>query len=229
MEGLDWGVMLRPEYRGLLLKGIATTLQLTVVALAGGLSIGTLVTLARHSRARGVSALATAFVEVTRTVPLLVHLMFWYFAGPEFLPAALKTRIYEHGAEFWSAAIALSLYASAFISEDLRSGIRGIPAGQADAARSLGFTPVDAFRLVLLPQAVRAMMPALFGQALTIARNTTVALMIGVPELAHVARTVQSASFQSVSIYVFTTAFFLLLAVALTGLARLWPAGGSAP
>lgn len=221
--------MLRPEFRGMLLKGIATTLQLTAAALAGGLLTGTLVALARQSRARALCFLATAFVEVTRTVPLLVHLMFWYFAGPELLPGAFKTWLYAHGAEFWSAAIALSLYASAFISEDLRSGIRGIPAGQHDAARSLGFGPFGHFRFIVLPQAARAMMPALLGQALAIARNTTVALMIGVPELAHVTRTVQSASFQSISIYVFTTAFFLLLAVALTGLARVWQGSGGAP
>ncbi|HVZ43164.1 MAG TPA: amino acid ABC transporter permease [Ramlibacter sp.] len=224
MDGLDWGVLFRPEFRAMLWKGLWTTLQLTAYASAGALAGGIAIALLRSSGVRAIAAAATAFVEGTRTVPLLVHLMFWYYGAPELLPEGIRTWLYARDVGFWSALVALVLYASAFVSEDLRSGIRGIPAGQLDAARSLGFARLQAFRFVILPQALRATVPPLLGQAMTLTKNTTISLVIGVPELAHVTRTVQSASFQSVSVYVFTTLFFLLMALMWTGLARFYAA-----
>lgn len=220
LQSTDWGVMFRAEYRDLLLQGITTTLALAVCALIGGLLLGMLVALARLSPMRWLSWPATVFVEGTRTVPLLVHLMFWYFAAPEMLPDDTKAWLYRQDVGFYAALVALVIYSSAFISEDLRSGIRGISKGQMEAANSLGFGFVRSFRLVILPQALKAAVPPLLGQAMTITKNTTVALMIGVGELAYVTRAVQSSSFLSVGIYAFTTAFFLLIAVALTALSQ---------
>lgn len=219
-QSIDWGVMFRSEYRTILIEGITTTLSLASLALVGGLLLGILIALARLSPWRWLSWPATIFVEGTRTVPLLVHLMFWYFAAPEMLPDAIKVWLYQRDVGFYAALVALILYSSAFISEDLRSGIRSISRGQMEAANSLGFGFFKSFRLVILPQALIATVPPLLGQAMTITKNTTVALMIGVGELAYVTRAVQSASFLSAGIYAFTTVFFLLIAVALTGLSQ---------
>lgn len=220
LQSIDWGVMFRSEYRIILIEGITTTLSLASLALVGGLFLGIMVALARLSPMRWLSWPATIFVEGTRTVPLLVHLMFWYFAAPEMLPAAIKAWLYQRDVGFYAALVALILYSSAFISEDLRSGIRSISRGQMEAANSLGFGFFKSFRLVILPQAIIATVPPLLGQAMTITKNTTVALMIGVGELAYVTRAVQSSSFLSVGIYAFTTIFFLAIAVALTGLSQ---------
>jgi polar amino acid transport system permease protein len=229
VEGLEWGVLLRPEFRQLLYKGLATTLQLAAGACAGALVLGALIALLRLSKVRALSAAATVFVEFTRTVPLLVHLMFWYFAAPELLPHSLRAWLNAHDVGFCAALVALVLYSSAFVSEDLRSGIRSIPQGQFDAASALGLRELQRFRFVILPQALRAAVPPLIGQAMTVTRNTTLALMIGVPELAHVTRTVQSATFQAAGIYLFTTLFFLAVAVVLTGLGRLYARGRPHP
>ena len=83
LASIDWGVMFRPEYRDMLLKGIQTTLGLTAGAIAGGLLLGMVVAFARLAPLRWVRLPATAYVELVRTIPLLVHLMFWYFAVPE--------------------------------------------------------------------------------------------------------------------------------------------------
>lgn len=220
LASIDWGVMFRPQYRDMLLKGIQTTLGLTVGAILGGLLLGMVVAFARLAPARWVRLPATAYVELVRTVPLLVHVMFWYFAVPEMLPEALKRSLYQHDVGFHASLVALVVYSSAFISEDIRSGIRGIAQGQAEAANSLGFGFFDTFRLVILPQALRATVPPLLGQAMNITKNTTVALMVGVGELAFVTRAVNDASFLSVGVYAFTTVFFLLIAVVLTTLGQ---------
>ncbi|MBS0341990.1 MAG: amino acid ABC transporter permease [Proteobacteria bacterium] len=212
--------MFRPQYRDMLLKGIQTTLGLTFGAIAGGLLLGMVVAFARLAPARWVRLPATAYVELVRTVPLLVHVMFWYFAVPEMLPEALKRALYQHDVGFHASLVALVVYSSAFISEDIRSGIRGIANGQAEAANSLGFGFFDTFRLVILPQALRATVPPLLGQAMNITKNTTVALMVGVGELAFVTRAVNDASFLSVGVYAFTTVFFLLIAIVLTTLGQ---------
>lgn len=220
LTSIQWGVMFRPEYRDMLLKGIETTLALTAGALIGGLLLGMVVAFCRLAPSRWTRVPATVYVELVRTIPLLVHLMFWYFAVPEMLPDETRRALYKHDVGFYAALAALILYSAAFISEDLRSGIRGIPRGQAEAANSLGFGFFDTFRLVILPQALRATVPPLLGQAMTITKNTTVAMMIGVGELAFVTQAVQDASFLSAGVYAFTTVFFLLVAVVLTGLGQ---------
>lgn len=229
LQRIDWGVMFRAEYRDILLQGITTTLALTINTLIGGLLLGMVIALARLSPLRWLSWPATVFVEGTRTVPLLVHLLFWYFAAPEMLPDGIKAWLYRQDVGFYAALLALVLYSSAFISEDLRSGIRGISKGQMEAAHSLGFDFFQSFRLVILPQALRATVPPLLGQAMTITKNTTVALMIGVSELAYVTRAVQSSSFLSVGIYAFTTVFFLLIAIALTALSQAYERRNARP
>lgn len=220
LTSIQWGVMFRPEYRDMLLKGIETTLALTAGALIGGLLLGMVVAFCRLAPSRWIRVPATVYVELVRTIPLLVHLMFWYFAVPEMLPDETRRALYKHDVGFYAALAALILYSAASISEDLRSGIRGIPRGQAEAANSLGFGFFDTFRLVILPQALRATVPPLLGQAMTITKNTTVAMMIGVGELAFVTQAVQDASFLSAGVYAFTTVFFLLVAVVLTGLGQ---------
>ncbi|MBX3643613.1 MAG: amino acid ABC transporter permease [Rubrivivax sp.] len=216
LASIDWGVMFRPEYRAMLLKGIQNTLGLTAGAIVGGLLLGMVVAFGRLASSRWIRLPATVYVELVRTIPLLAHVLFWYFAVPEMLPDGLRRTLYQHDVGFYASLVALVLYSAAFISEDIRSGIRGIATGQAEAAHSLGFGFFDTFRLVVLPQALRATVPPLLGQAMNITKNTTVALMVGVGELAFVTRAVNDASFLSVGVYAFTTAFFLLIAVVLT-------------
>lgn len=220
LGGIEWDVVFRPEYRAMLLGGVKTTLLLMVSGLAGGFSLGAVFAFARLTPSRWISLPVAVYVEITRSIPLLVHLMFWYFAVPIVLPAMIRDWLYQQNVAVYATIVALILYSAAFISEDIRSGIRAISQGQREAARSLGFGFFDTFRLVVLPQAFRNTVPALMGQALTLCKNTTVGLMVGAAELAYVTRAVKSSTFLSVGVYAFTTVFFLLIAAVLAFASR---------
>ena len=167
LASIDWGVMFRPEYRAMLLKGIQNTLGLTAGAIVGGLLLGMVVAFGRLASSRWIRLPATVYVELVRTIPLLAHVLFWYFAVPEMLPDGLRRTLYQHDVGFYASLVALVLYSAAFISEDIRSGIRGIATGQAEAAHSLGFGFFDTFRLVVLPQALRLVVWARVAPAST--------------------------------------------------------------
>ncbi|MDN8617498.1 amino acid ABC transporter permease [Variovorax ginsengisoli] len=136
------------------------TLELAVVAIVGSLLLGTLVSLARLSSFAPLRSLAAAYVDFVRCVPLLVHAMFWYFGATELLPDAAKAWLYDRDASMIAGSIALIVYSAAFVSEDIRSGIRSISRGQVEAARALGFGFLRTFVLVILPQAISGGDPA---------------------------------------------------------------------
>ena len=220
MDAFNLSMLLTGQYHEWLLNGLLLSIQLALMTLVFALPLGVLIAVMRVAPVALLRGAAIAYVEAVRNVPLLAHMLFWYFGAPEFLPDSAKAWLYEGNVEATSAVIALVFYTAAYMSEDLRSGIRGIPRGQAEAANSLGFGFLNTFRLVVLPQALRATVPPLLGQAMTITKNTTVAMMIGVTELASVTQAVQDASFLSAGVYAFTSVFFLLIAVVLTGLGQ---------
>ena len=125
------------------------------------------------------------YVEGIRNVPLLVaHLLFWYFGAPELLPDALKERLYAGNFEFVAGAIALTLYTAAYMSEDIRSGIRADArpcSSRLDARWGFGF--LATMRRIILPQALRITVPPLISQTLNLWKDTSIATVIGVVEM----------------------------------------------
>jgi len=204
------------QFGASLLQGLCTTLELAAAALAGSLVLGTLVSFARLSSFAPLRLAAGAYADVVRSVPLLVHAFFWYFGVTEILPEPVQQWLYERDANFIAGVIALIVYSAAFVSEDIRSGIRSIPKGQVEAARALGFGSLRTFVLIILPQAIRAVIPSLIGQAMTITKNTSVTLMIGVVELINATRRVQDATFRIVEPYAFATLSYLVFCGVLT-------------
>jgi len=157
-------------------------------------------------------------VEAIRNVPLLAHLLFWYFGAPELLPDHIKEWLYAGNIEALSAIIALTLYTAAYMAENIRSGIRAVPAVQTEASRALGFGFMATMRLVVLPQALRVTVPPLLSQTLNLWKDTSVATVIGVAELMYQAAKVESASFRSVEAFAFATSAYLAVALLITGL-----------
>lgn len=204
------------RYGELLLKGLTVTLQLSGVTLAAGFVIGVLLTLIRLSPFWIVRQAVGLLVDAIRSVPLLVHVIFWYFGAPELLPDGPRMWLYARDVNFICAAIAISIYAGAFISEDLRSGLRSIPKGQTEASLSLGFSSLETFRYVILPQAFRISVPPLLGQAMTITKNTSIALMIGVPELVYQAQRIQDITYEPFLPYASATLVYLAICTVLT-------------
>jgi len=210
----DWSLVLTGEYRDWLLDGFVLTLKISAVAGVCALALGTLVAVMRLSRVKPLMWLSLAFTEFFRNTPLLVQIFFWYFGSEAFLPKAVNVWLYKQDFEFAAGTIALTVYSSAFIAEELRSGVFSIPKNQLEASRATGLNFLQAYRYVILPQAFRIVIPPLISQLLNLLKNSSLVMTIGVMELTYQARQVESFTFHGFE--AFTVATLLYLAVSLT-------------
>ena len=193
-----------------LLAGAAGTLRLFAICLALGLALGLVVGLARSARSAWIRLPAGAFVEFFRNTPVLVQILWFYFALPILLP-------FEVG-KLAAAALGISLNSAAFSGEIFRGGIQSIEPGQWEGARAIGMTPAQAMRRVILPQAVRRMLPALTNRAIEIFKMTTLASAIAYVELLQQGRLIASLNFNPIEAY---TAIAVLFFCGLRPLVRL--------
>jgi polar amino acid transport system permease protein len=230
MPSFDLSLLLHGQYHDWLLNGLGLSLRLAATSLLFALPLAVAVALLRLAPLAGVRAIGAAYVECIRNVPLLAHLLFWYFGAPELLPGPARRWLYDGhlgSVEVIAAVIALSLYAAAYMAEDIRSGIRAVPPGQFEAARALGFGFLGTMRRVVLPQAIRHTVPPLVSQTLNLWKDTSIATVIGVGELMYQAARVESSSFRSVEAFAFTTTAYLSVSLAITGIAawshQRWP------
>jgi len=196
----------------LLWQGLLVTLLYTVATIASGLGIGFAVGLAQLSRLLPVRLLGRIYVEFFRNIPLLVILLWSYYALPIFLHVNIT--------KAWAGYLSLSLYIAAFYAEILRGGVEGIDPGQVDAATALGMSAGQRMRRVILPQAIRRMLPPLVGQSIIQMKNTTLLSAITVPDLLYQGSYVSSFTYRPMEVYTAVAAIFLIILVPLTALAR---------
>jgi len=226
MPHLDFTLLLHGQYRDWLLAGFLFSLQLTALTLVFALPLSLCIALLRLAPSRLAQSLGFAYVEGVRSVPLLVHMLFWYFGAPEALPDSIKAWVYSEqfpgSVEAAAALIALTLYTAAYMSEDIRSGLRAVPHRQLDAARALGFTFLAAMRLVILPQALRITVPPLISQTLNLWKNTGIATVIGAAELMYQAQRVETASFRGFETFAVVTGAYLSISLLITAFAQLY-------
>ena len=218
----DWAVVTSGKYLDWLLSGLKVTVQLSAVAMVASFVLGLAIAVLRLSPLRPLRAAAVAYVEFFRNTPLVVQIFFWYFGSYQLLPAALNDWLNNHNFEFAAAVIALTIYTSAFIAEDIRSGILAVPGEQMEAARSAGFSYLAAMRRVILPQAVRITVPPLVNQFLNLTKNSSLAMTIGVAELTYQARQVESYSFKGFEAFTAATVVYLALSLLITGVVALY-------
>ena len=218
MPQFDLSLVLHGQYHDWLTAGLLLSLELAGTTFVLALPLAVAVALLRLSPNLALRTLGATYVEGIRNVPLIAHLLFWYFGAPELLPDHLKERLYASNAEFICATIALTLYTASFMAEDIRSGIRAIPVVQFEAGRALGFGFLQTMRRVILPQALRITVPPLISQTLNLWKNTSIATVIGVAELMYQAARVESASFRSAESFAFATAAYLSVSLLITGL-----------
>jgi polar amino acid transport system permease protein len=207
-----------PDYLTLVLHGLGVTMKLFLVSWALAMLLACVLMAARSSSKRWLQGLAVVFVEYHRNVPGLVQIFVWYFGVPQLLPADLQRWVNRHDGEFILSCIALTLYAAAYMSEDLRSGLRSLTKGQNEAARSLGMTYLQAMRHVLLPQALRAALPPLVNQTLTLFKLTSLAMTVGVAELMHATRQIENETYRTFEAFLMASACYLVISWALMGL-----------
>ncbi len=150
-------------------------------------------------------------MEFFRNVPLIVWMFFWYFGVPPLLPLALQDWLFSHGAEFWAGTFALGVYHGARMSEVIRSGILSIPRTQFEAAQAMGLTTWQAYRLVILPIAVRLIVPPATNESLNILKNSSVALTISVPELTFQTRQIETYTAKAIEALTAGTLIYLAM------------------
>lgn len=210
----DWGILVREPFLGWLIGGTGLTLAIAGLGWAIALTVGTLVGIGRTTSARPIRVASAVYVQVFRNVPLLVQMFLWYFVLPELLPITwghwLKRDL--PAPEFWTAVVALGLFTAARIAEQVRSGIGAVPQGQTQAALASGLRPVQALRLVVLPQCFRIILPPLTSELLTTVKNSSLALTIGVLELTAQSRQIESNTFHGFEAFTAATVIYLAIA-----------------
>jgi polar amino acid transport system permease protein len=190
-------------------QGTRVTVQLTVVSGLVGIVLGIVAALGKVSRVAPLRWLAGAYVWVMRGTPLLVQVLFVYFALPEIHPLLRMD-------EFTAACVALALNVGAYNAEAIRAGLLAVPKGQVEAARSLGLNRWYTFRDVTFPQAFKIALPPLVNNIVALLKDSSLAFTIGVVELTNAGSQVKSTSFQAVPVFIATAIIYLLLTTVMT-------------
>ncbi len=232
-----------PYWRALL-AGLVNTLRVVVVGLVGATLLGTLVGVAAFSSNGLLRRLARIYVEVIRNIPLLLQLVFWYFVvflalpgGSEAirLPGVVlaKSGLYLGSPELvngqWQAPLrftvefsalltGLVVYTAAFIGEVVRGGVAAVPRGQWEAARSLGFSHLQMLQRIVLPQALRVIVPGLNSQYISLAKNSSLAVACGYTDLYSVAETTLNQTGRAVEVVLILLGSYLLINLVISGL-----------
>lgn len=204
------------RYIDWILSGLAWTLSLAFGAWVIALVVGTMIGVARTLPGGIWPRLGRVYVEAFRNIPLLVQMFFWYFVLPELLPERLGLAIKQMDppwSSFVPALVCLGLFTAARIAEQVRAGVQALPAGQSQAAAALGFGRVGLYRQILLPQAFRIILPTLTNEFMTIFKNTSVALTIGLVELTATAREINENTFRTFEAYGVVTLVYLVIAL----------------
>jgi polar amino acid transport system permease protein len=193
-------------YPGPLLKGLAVTLEISAVSFVAALAIGLATALCRMSGSVVARGLARIYLEAVRNTPLLVQIYLLYFVFAPIL-----------GLDRWFAAIfALAVFEGAFAAEIFRGGIQSVPRGQVEAAASLGLGRAQSYRLVIIPQAVRIMLPPLTSLGISLVKHSAIVSAIAMFDLFNEARTLVSDTFLSYEIYLTTGAIYLAVTLTLS-------------
>ncbi len=214
----NWGIFwqLSPDGRGTyldtLVAGLGWTLATAMAAWVIALALGMIVGVVRTTPTRWLRRLGDAWVEVFRNVPLLVQMFLWFFVVPELLPVSVGTWLKQlPRSAFYTAVVCLGLYTSARVAEQVRAGIQSLASGQRMAGIALGLTLPQTYRFILLPMAIRIVMPPLTSEFLNVIKNSAVALTIGLVELTASARSIQEFSFQVFEAFTAATLIYMAL------------------
>jgi len=211
----DWQVFLNDDgsgrtYLAWMLDAWLWTLAVAgcawVVAVSVGAVVGTLRTL---TQPRWVAMLAGAWVEVFRNIPLLVQIFLWYFVVPKLFPALQQVP------SFVLVVLGLGFFTSARIAEQFRAGIQTLPRGQRYAGLAMGFTTFQTYRYVLLPMALRIILPPLTSESMNLLKNSSVAFAVSIAELTMFAMQAQEETSRGVEIYLAVTALYAISAFAI--------------
>ncbi|HEY1329136.1 MAG TPA: amino acid ABC transporter permease [Casimicrobiaceae bacterium] len=199
----EWDFKIVLDSLPILLRGLVVTVELWIAALVLGLALGLAISLARVSGRAWLNAPAIGYVEAFRNTPVLVQLIWFYYAFPIVLGQQLTP--------FVAAVLALTLNTSAYSAEILRGGIVSIARGQWEGAKALGMTRAATMRRVVLPQVFRRMLPALTNRAIELAKVTSLASLLAVNEVMYQGRLLSSTYYRPLEILTVVALFYFFL------------------
>ncbi|MEP6502587.1 MAG: amino acid ABC transporter permease [Betaproteobacteria bacterium] len=218
-DAWQWQVFLRPydgvhTYLGWMMSAWGWTLAVSLCALLVALVAGTAVGVARTVATGWIAFVGDAWTELFRNVPLLVQVFIWYYVLPTLVPAL------QAAPPFALVVLALGVYTSARIAEQVKAGIQAIAGGQRLASLALGLTAAQTYRHVLLPHAARILLPPLTSEAMAIVKNSSVAFAVSIPDLTMFAMQAQEETARGVEIYLGVTALYGVSSLAVNRIAR---------
>lgn len=201
------------SYWQLFLQGVVCTISLSALTVILGFILALLLALCRMGRAKLLRALATAYVELFRATPMIVQVFIIYyvvFNGVKVLPG-LKLFGFIRFDRFFPAVVALALNSGAYLSEIIRSGIQSVDGGQTEAARSLGLNAVQTMRFVVLPQAIKNILPAIANEFVTIIKESAICYTIGVQDIMSAVNAVKGATYRTGEALIIATVLYFCL------------------
>lgn len=200
-----------------LLDGLVITLKITLTAVVIGIVWGTLLAVMRLSTFKPIAWFATAYVNVFRSIPLVMVLLWFYLVVPSLLQQVLglspKTDI-----RLISAMVAFSLFEAAYYSEIIRAGIESVSRGQSSASLALGMTQWQSMRLVILPQAFRAMVPLLLTQGIVLFQDTSLVYVLSLADFFRTASTIGERDGTQVEMILFAGLVYFVISLAASAL-----------
>ena len=219
MTGFDFDVIER-SLPYLFKEGMVFTLTLTALAMTGGIIFGTLLAMMRLSSLKAVSVVAGAYVNLMRSVPLVL-VIFWFFFLVPYIGAWIigADRPISVGA-FWSALITFTMFEAAYYCEIMRAGIQSIPRGQVWAGYALGLDYWQTMGRIVLPQAFRNMIPVLLTQTIILFQDTSLVYVISATDFLGAAAKIANRDYRLVEMYVFVAIVYFIISYSLSMLVR---------
>ena len=201
-----------PKYGTYLLQGLAYTLLLAVVSVLLAIIPALLLAVMRLSKNKVIKGLSGAYIAIFRSTPLLVQLSIIYFGlfGVISIPRITVLGFIDIS-RFIPGVVALALNSSAYVAEIFRAGILAVDIGQTEAARSLGLSKFQSFRLVVLPQAIKNVLPALANEIVTMVKESSICMTLGMSELMFCAKTVATSTYISLAPYVCAAVMYFII------------------
>ena len=189
-----------------------TTLKIAAVSFLLAVALGVVFALMRTSPFRFLRSFATAYIEMARGLPIVVLLYIVYFVPPQLFPELS----WQWFSDFTGAVVGLGLHGGAILAEVFRSGIEALHKGQREAAISLGMTPSQSMTYIIMPQAVRIVLPPVGNYAIGLLKDTSLCSLIGVNELMNDAKSIAFADYQPMAVFVLVAAIYFVLSYPLS-------------
>lgn len=216
---LDWGVIGDNLFSDLVLRGVRLTLALTVLSMTIGGVLGTVFGIMRGSRIAALRAASVGYIWLFRGTPLLVQIVFWFFALPQLWPGWAPWN--GQLSPFQAGLVALSVNEGAYMTEIMRAGLLSVDPGQMEAAKSLGMTAPLTMRRIVLPQAMRVVIPPIGNEFSAMLKNSSLVSVISVSELSLVAKLQYSSTLRYLEWLLIVSIWYLALTT-IASLAQAW-------